>query len=209
MMARCLHYNHVPSWLEALVATWVESFPCKWDTSPRVSQMYPSELVNTDAQCFTVLLLNVCAVEAFFTTNILLNIYTAHTIQLGVYFLTRSLYLRTLGISSYLDSGLEMSCSHAIDVDRSRAHFSSMCCWSLRQNVQDVFWLPRIPGDIIIPSLSFPLSTPSALLSPSPPLGLYVLLYVAYSLYSIDSQEQLPVECLEKTLHSRHSRMLQ
>lgn len=74
--------------------------------------------------------------------------------------------------------------SLAVDVDR-RARFSSMCCWTLKQNVQDVFWLPRIPGDIIIPSLSFcpPPQTPH---SPSPPLGLYVLLYIKYSLYSIE-----------------------
>lgn len=70
---------------------------------------------------------------------------------------------------------------------QSRAHFSPMCCRSLRQNVQDVFWLPRIPGGIIIPSLSFPHSAPSALLSPSPPLGLYALLYRVYSLYSMGS----------------------
>lgn len=80
-----------------------------------------------------------------------------------------------------------MSCSHAVDVDRSKAHFSSMCCWTLRQNVQDVFWLPRIPDDIIIPSLSFLSSPPQLLFAPSPSLGLYVPLYVKYRLYSIAS----------------------
>lgn len=113
--------------------------------------------------------------------------YSTHS-PTSYLFSCQLLILKDLGsLCSYLDSGSEMSCSRAIDVDRSRAHFSSMCCWSLRQNVQDVFWLPRIPGGIIIPSLSFPLSAPSALLSPSPPLGLYALLYRAYSLYSIGS----------------------
>lgn len=125
--------------------------------------------------------------EAFFANNTLLNNQTTDPLQLSS-FSSCQVLIKALGcLCSCLYSGSEMSCSHAIDVDRSRAHFSSTCCWSLRQNVQDVFSLPRIPGDIILPSLSFPLSTPSAPLSPSPPLGLYVLLYGAYSLSSIDS----------------------
>lgn len=78
-----------------------------------------------------------------------------------------------------------MSCCHAVDVDRSRARFSSMCYWTLKQNVWDVFWLPRIPGDIIIPSLSFLSPPPQPPPSPSPPLGLYVPLSAEYSLCSI------------------------
>lgn len=63
--------------------------------------------------------------------------------------------------------------------------FFSMCHWTLKQIVQDVLWLPRIPGDIIIPSHSFLSSTPQPLASPSPPLGLNVPLSMEYSLYFI------------------------
>lgn len=133
--------------------------------------------------------------RAFFTTTLQttttpLSPTDTHALTpaLCVCFLPDAWDLRTLEISFfYLDCDTEMSCSHAIDVDRSRARFSSMCHWTLKQNAQDVLWLPRIPGDIIIPGLSFlffPLSTPSASPQLSPPLGLYVPLYMEYSSYS-------------------------
>lgn len=164
---------------------WNESFPSKWVTNHLVYQMYPSEQVHSNARCFPVFWL--CC--ASFLHHQYPPRYSSSTHSPTSYlFFCQMLILKDLGsLCSYLDSGSEMSCSHAIDVDRNRAHFPPMCCWSLRQNVQDVFWLPRIPGGIIIPSLSFPHSAPSALLSPSPPLGLYALLYRAYSLYSIGS----------------------
>lgn len=93
-----------------------------------------------------------------------------HSLQLFVFLFARCLRFKGLGnLCSHLDWDTEVSCSHAVDVERNRARFFSMCHWALKQNVQDVLWLPRIPGDIIIPSLSF--------LSPPPSASALTLLY--------------------------------
>lgn len=72
-------------------------------------------------------------------------------------------------LCSHLDWGTEVSCSYAVDVDRRRTRFVffSLCATTLKQNVRDIFWLPRIPADIIIPTLSFLPLPPQPLTLPS------------------------------------------
>lgn len=159
--------------------------------------MLPSELINPSALGPSQYLpLNFYTLRIFFTflpqttTTPALSPHPhtcSHFSSLCSFF-ARCLRFKGLGnLCSHLDWGTEMSCSHAVDVERSKARFSSMCHWALKQNVQDVLWLPRIPGDIIIPSLSFlsPPPSASALTLPYPTLGLYAPLYMEYSLNSI------------------------
>ena len=145
--------------------------------NPWVDRMLPSELCNPDSLGPSQYL--PLTVRAFFTTN-----HTpvppppthqhTHTPNLCVSFFAKCLRLKGPGkLCSHLDWGTEMSCSHAVDVDRSRAHFSSMCHWTLKQNIQDVFWLPRLPADIILPSLSF--LSPPPQVSSHPPLPWVVM----------------------------------
>ena len=60
-----------------------------------------------------------------------------------------------------------MSCSHAVDVDRVGHVFLSRAA-ELSSRIQDIFWLPRLPASIILPSLSslHPLESPLTLSSP-------------------------------------------
>ena len=120
------------------------------------------------------------------------------------FFFARCLRFKDLGnLCSHLDWGTEMSCSHAVLVNMSRARFFSTCHWTL--NVQDVLWLPRLPGDIIIPRLSFlsPAPLASALaLTPSPGslwATLHGIQLILYSLSFILVQEKLPGAWLQRT----------